>query len=531
MKRIINIIVIIAITISSQLYTYNPIVADDGGHTTEFTYDESCNWPSYRGDNFNTAYKNPPCAPECFDVEGPNTLQEIWSYPTFGDTLFPPSLDFGKVYLGDKAGWFYCIDAFNGQLSWQRYTGSAIEVAPTLFDSGDVKDPYRKRVFYGDVAGNFYCRDALTGRLVWSYNVDNPIRCSPKVYGGRVYFATDCGNIYCYDAVVPFPYQYWNYYLGNSTTKIRGTFAAGFDHLWFGASDNKLYCLKDITSIYPIIPLGWPITTGTYTESVPVYDNGFIYYAAADLYCVNAFSGTILYADAISPSFITHLAIEPLTPSPSILYVGTSDNNVRKYSALPLLPYLAPIGTPINLPKIYPINSSPSITNDKAFVTSKSATQHLLCVLKAGFPSINIPVPGPALFEKLTSISIAYKNLYFCRNSCEIYCYGCKCETKYTITVTPKYVCKTKGTLASVSFQLTAQVFNENGTLANISPPFNPSIGWTIEPNLAGAVITQTGLFTAWVTGKWIVTARYTYLSSNGSYKTIYDHATIEIKP
>lgn len=528
MKRTISFLIAFLLLINCfSLQFPKNVIAEGDGHPEDFEYDRSCAWPSYRNDNFNTAYQVPACSPDCVDLEGNSTLEEVWSFPTIGGSIFPPSLDFGRAYLGDQAGWFYCLDAFDGTLLWSSYTSFAIEVAPVLYDSGDDKDDHRKKVFYGDVRGNFYCRDAITGELLWTDFVNNAIRCSPKVYGGRVFFATDCGRVYCYNANLNFVLQHWVFNTGNPLARIRGTLAIGFDRIWFGASNNKLNCLINILGI-PAVPIGWPVATGSYVESAPVYDNGFIYYCATNLYCINAFSGFVHQVVNQPPRFITHPAVEPRSPLPSMLYAGASDLRIKKYSTTPITTFLSPIAFSNSIPAIFNTNSSPSLTQDIAFVTTKTASQHQINIYQPFSPVGVVSVPGPDNYEKLTSISIAYKNLYFCRDSCEVYCYGCRCTKKWTITIIPKYVClEYKGTWP-LNFQFEARVYDENGTLRYINPP-NLDITWRIKP-IPFATISGNGLFSGFRLGKWEIIAEYTYNGSNGQQITINDTAEVEIK-
>ncbi|MBI1390987.1 MAG: PQQ-binding-like beta-propeller repeat protein [bacterium] len=43
------------------------------------------------------------------------------------------------------------------------------------------------------------CIDALTGEPRWTFQADGPVRLSPSIEGGRVYFGADDGAVYCLD--------------------------------------------------------------------------------------------------------------------------------------------------------------------------------------------------------------------------------------------------------------------------------------------------------------------------------------------
>ncbi len=519
MKKVMYILILLLVIttfLSAEEAVYvragNPPTQPPGTQPSPEDCYNPCNWPSYRGDNFNTAYQEPDCSPQCLDEKG--ALQLIWRKDTIGSTYFPPSLDFGRTYVCDGAGFTYCFDAFNGTEYWKVGTGYPIHMAPALHCTLDANTYFRKRIFYGDDFGNFYCRDAITGTLIWKTFVDNPILCSPKVYKGRVFFATDCGQVYCYDANANVAIQNWMYDIGSAM--IRATFAVGFDRLWFGASDNKLYCLDNINGTVPSMAFGWPVATGNYVESAPVYDNGYIYYCATNIYCFNAFFGGALPFTVNSQgNFITHPSIDMSTNN---IYAGIEQKHILKLNT----PDLTAAPGPTAIPVVYKRLTSPSTTDQTAFAstTDTNKNDHFIYIFR-NWTTTAVPVDAPK-GETLSSIAIAYQNLYFCRDSCGVYCYGCRCEKTYTITILPEYVCLELNQNNYASFQFTALVYDEKGNLVPTSLTWSVT---PIPPSIPPAVITGTGLFTTYFKGKWKITA-----SATIGGKFVSGHAVVEVK-
>jgi len=99
--------------------------------------------------------------------------------------------------------------------------------------------------------------DMRTGEVLWTFYSDGPVRFSPVVAGGRVYFTSDDGYLYCVDAET-----------GNLRWKLRG-----------GPSSQKVLGNQRIIS-------AWPARGG------PVLRDDTIYFAAS----IWPFMGTFVYA-------------------------------------------------------------------------------------------------------------------------------------------------------------------------------------------------------------------------------------------
>ncbi|MCK4959155.1 MAG: PQQ-binding-like beta-propeller repeat protein, partial [Planctomycetes bacterium] len=77
-----------------------------------------------------------------------------------------------------------------------------------------------KVYFASATAGKVNCIDLASGKANWSFFTDGPVRFTPSVYNGRVYFGSDDGYVYCLDAKSGEPV--WKYRPGPSAEKVIG---------------------------------------------------------------------------------------------------------------------------------------------------------------------------------------------------------------------------------------------------------------------------------------------------------------------
>ena len=114
---------------------------------------------------------------------------EIWSFKhdEGDDILVSPILDDGKMYFGDREGYFYCISGDNGELIWRVDADFSISSQPAINDG---------RVYFGNDAENFYCIDATTGDQIWGVKLNGDIDGSPVFYNENVIISDGHGVIY-----------------------------------------------------------------------------------------------------------------------------------------------------------------------------------------------------------------------------------------------------------------------------------------------------------------------------------------------
>lgn len=81
---------------------------------------------------------------------------------------------------------------------WRKVYG----LSPTVtFDRAFQPVVAQGRLYYGSSADDaVHCLDAATGRALWSYVAEGPVRLSPTICAGKVYFGADDGCVYCLEA-------------------------------------------------------------------------------------------------------------------------------------------------------------------------------------------------------------------------------------------------------------------------------------------------------------------------------------------
>jgi len=111
--------------------------------------------------------------------------KKIWRQE-YGDIEVTPLMFDNKLYFGNIAGIFFCVEREKGELIWrfklpENTKRKGIRSAATASDS---------LIIFGAEDGSVYALDAKYGTERWSYNTNAPIFASPAVNNGVVY----CGN-------------------------------------------------------------------------------------------------------------------------------------------------------------------------------------------------------------------------------------------------------------------------------------------------------------------------------------------------
>ena len=122
-------------------------------------------WPAYQGDNRRSSVTQ---------TSIPAEISQQWTINLPADA-FPtaPVTAAGLVFLGDRNGAVHALDATDGSIKWQAYTGGAVYFPPAVADG---------RVFVGSADGRVYAFEAATGRALWNFRAAPQERWIP-VYG------------------------------------------------------------------------------------------------------------------------------------------------------------------------------------------------------------------------------------------------------------------------------------------------------------------------------------------------------------
>lgn len=122
-------------------------------------------WPTFRADNTGSATTR-----AVLSSKG----ELLWRYiPKTATCPTAPVTAGGLVFISGADGIVRALDSATGMQQWQAYTGGAVRMPPTIWDS---------RVFVGSGDGWIYSLEAQTGRLLWRFRAAPAERKIP-VYG------------------------------------------------------------------------------------------------------------------------------------------------------------------------------------------------------------------------------------------------------------------------------------------------------------------------------------------------------------
>jgi len=161
--------------------------------------------------------------------------------------------------------------------------------------------------------------------LNWSFETGGPVRSSPVVVNGIVYFGSNDGKVYALNAVNGT--EKWSFSTGG---EVRSTPAVVNNRVFFGSSEGTVYALNAATGS----PL-WNVTTGDPVRSSPLVIDNVVYIGSDDgkLYALNATTGSTRWSYQTggpvlsSPAFnMTYLDWIFVGSDDGYLYVFNAEN-------------------------------------------------------------------------------------------------------------------------------------------------------------------------------------------------------------
>jgi len=156
--------------------------------------------------------------------------------------------------------------------------------------------------------------------LKWKYYVGSPIYSSPVVAAGKVYFGALDNKLYCLN--VENGQKLWHYSAGNW---IEAAPAVIGELVYFGSMDNRIYALDANTGTRK-----WFFRTGSWVESSPILVGNTLYLGSSDhyFYSLNPTTGTEKWSFLTKGDLITSAAYENNT-----IYFGSDDDTLYALSA------------------------------------------------------------------------------------------------------------------------------------------------------------------------------------------------------
>jgi outer membrane protein assembly factor BamB len=271
-----------------------------------------------------------------------------WEFNSEDGFLTTPVVADGRLYLGDMAGLFFCIDA-DGKKQWTYET--EIEINSSA-------NTYQDLVLFGSQDGALYALDKATGDFKWKHTTDDQIQCSitvanqhvflagcdsmlhvidvdtgketgkvklssptistPAARGDTVFFGNENGTFYSVDAATL--KTNWTVTDPRGGNSIRSSAAVAGGHVVVGARNRKLYSFDPDTG-----KENWSTTLKNKVDSSPVIVKNRVIAASTDgrLYLLNLADGELLWQKQFNGGF---------TGSPAFahdhLIVATDDGTV-----------------------------------------------------------------------------------------------------------------------------------------------------------------------------------------------------------
>ncbi len=345
------------------------------------------------------------------------TLETAWSFKTSARVLASPAEKEGTIYVGDINGSFYAIDGSSGQERWSFDTDGIIqakalvtdqwvffesanvfyllkssngkelwrfdtEMEPLAFTYQEKTYPYKidpfddKRssatlldgvIYVGSGNGTLFGLNEKSGKVEFSVRSDDnsPIRSSPLVSNGRLFFGDWNGVVYCYDlAAGEFIWKKKTY-----RQKLYETFGGvvseflEYDSLLFFGARNHMMNVLDVRTgekewTYTDANGGWMIGD-------PVIFKDTLYIGGSDNFSMFAFQPTMgrpLWNQNGGKNIYT----KPILTEEWLLYTAGNSYNSRDTGKLFLLDRMSgELLSSIEVP--YAVFSSPVLAENKVY--------------------------------------------------------------------------------------------------------------------------------------------------------------------
>jgi outer membrane protein assembly factor BamB len=247
----------------------------------------------------------------------------LWEFFAKQLIEFPPVLEDGFVFVVNKTGQVFVVDA---------KTGKTIRQAQL---SADVTGPaYSDGILYiARLGGVLTALDPKTGKTAWDFKASSQLESSPLVAEGKVYFGSDNGTFYALDAQTG--KVAWQTKLGHQV-KASPSFDDGT--VYVGDYEGTIWALdassgkkKWSTDTLDLAPSGG--SGGFYSS--PAVAFGDVYEARTDgtIYALHADDGKLDWQFETSNSIYSSPAAAQVPGTPSTVYVGSYDHQLYALDA------------------------------------------------------------------------------------------------------------------------------------------------------------------------------------------------------
>ena len=319
------------------------------------------------------------------------TGQKKWEYTGQSSFSFvDPCYANGKIYTGGGVdGYFYCLNATNGNLIWSYQIGIGV-ASPPVYDNGII--------YFGGVDDYLYALDANTGSLKWRYLTGGNVSSSPVLNNNVVYFGSDDKKLYALDASSGT--FIWSYETGALINTSGAALVNGI--LYIGSRDGFLYAINSNNG-----SLAWKYNTNgiSLERSSPTVVNNIVYVGSygnysgspgGGLYAINAITGQLVWEEFQNTGFISSPVVDN-----GVVYITTVNGDLLGVNAL--------LGYQTLRKTTFSNGSSPVVMNGHIYIGGGGTNKIYAINIATGaekwvFPLTNSPLTSAPCVVTSTSV-------------------------------------------------------------------------------------------------------------------------------
>lgn len=222
--------------------------------------------------------------------------KRLWS-GRFGDIEVSPVLTADRLYFGNIAGEFFCVDIERGEELWSFSipkntklkgirSSAAVDASTVVFGCDD---------------GRVYALHGTTGELLWSYNTGSPVVAAPCIVEGSAFVGSTDGRMFSIE--VKTGTLQWVTNLGSP---VQAGAAISGEMVLVVTAAGKLSAVGRRTGA-----LVWTADLGSVVSASPVVAGSYVYVGTLhkNLFAVHAQTGEIVFQEAIDGRVKTSPAV------------------------------------------------------------------------------------------------------------------------------------------------------------------------------------------------------------------------------
>ena len=236
-----------------------------------------------------------------------------WRRP-YGDLEVSPLVHHQKIFVGNTAGFFFCVDQATGDMIWK------FEIADNTHMKGIRSSAaiYAGAIFFGAEDGAVYALDAESGNLRWRSETEGSIASTPCVSGETVFIGNLAGKVWAFDAASGA--VRWKASAGSS---IYASPSVAHGLVYVGTTDGKLVALHGGTG-----ETAWATDLGSVINSAPAVSGSVLYVGTLKkiLYALDTANGAVLMKQEVPGRIKTSPAV-----ARGHVYVATDERLILSF--------------------------------------------------------------------------------------------------------------------------------------------------------------------------------------------------------